>query len=67
MFVHVLSSSSDFSEGEWSASWTSDSGLEKERSTSEESWATLPCMDEPPDSSSSSSLEEVPSLNLALE
>uniref|UniRef100_A0A8C1FSU3 RING-type E3 ubiquitin transferase n=2 Tax=Cyprinus carpio carpio TaxID=630221 RepID=A0A8C1FSU3_CYPCA len=61
------SSSSEFSEGEWSASWTSDSGLEKERSTSEESWETLPGMDEPPDSCSSSSLEEVPSLNLALE
>ncbi|XP_058633197.1 E3 ubiquitin-protein ligase Praja-2 isoform X2 [Onychostoma macrolepis] len=60
-------SSSEFSEGEWSASWTSDSGLEKERCTSEESWETLPGMDEPPDSSSSSSLEEVPSLNLALE
>ncbi|XDV19959.1 hypothetical protein PO909_025352 [Leuciscus waleckii] len=58
-------SSSEFSEGEWSASWTSDSGLEKERCTSEESWETLPGMDEPP--VSSSSLEEVPSLNLALE
>ncbi|XP_059405833.1 E3 ubiquitin-protein ligase Praja-2-like isoform X3 [Carassius carassius] len=56
--------SSEYSEGEWSASWTSDSGLEKERSTSEESWETLPGMDEPPDSSS---LEEVPSLNLTLE
>ncbi|KTG47156.1 hypothetical protein cypCar_00010007 [Cyprinus carpio] len=56
-------SSSEFSEGEWSASWTSDSGLEKERCTSEESWETLPGMDEPP----GSSLEEVPSLNLALE
>ncbi|XP_073697084.1 E3 ubiquitin-protein ligase Praja-2 isoform X2 [Garra rufa] len=61
------SSSSEYSEGEWSASWTSDSGLEKERCTSEESWETLPGMDEPPGSSSSSSLEEVPSLNLALE
>ncbi|XP_026068250.1 E3 ubiquitin-protein ligase Praja-2 isoform X1 [Carassius auratus] len=60
------SSSSEYSEGEWSASWTSDSGLEKERSTSEESWESLPGMDEPPDSSSSS-LEEVPSLNLTLE
>ncbi|XP_039518264.1 E3 ubiquitin-protein ligase Praja-2 isoform X1 [Pimephales promelas] len=59
------SSSSEFSEGEWSASWTSDSGLEKERCTSEESWETLPGMDEPP--GSSNSLEEVPSLNLALE
>ncbi|KAG1957345.1 E3 ubiquitin-protein ligase Praja-2 isoform X2 [Pimephales promelas] len=58
-------SSSEFSEGEWSASWTSDSGLEKERCTSEESWETLPGMDEPP--GSSNSLEEVPSLNLALE
>ncbi|XP_052447758.1 E3 ubiquitin-protein ligase Praja-2-like isoform X1 [Carassius gibelio] len=59
------SSSSEFSEGEWSASWTSDSGLEKERCTSEESWETLPGIDEPP--GSSSSLEEVPSLSLALE
>nr|XP_009300150.1 E3 ubiquitin-protein ligase Praja-2 isoform X1 [Danio rerio] len=59
-------SSSEFSEGEWSASWTSDSGLDKERCTSEESWETLPGIDEPP-ASRSSSLEEVPSLNLALE
>ncbi|KAK9974165.1 hypothetical protein ABG768_022272 [Culter alburnus] len=58
-------SSSEFSEGEWSASWTSDSGLEKERCTSEESWETLPGMDEPPGCSNSP--EEVPSLNLALE
>ncbi|XP_059405832.1 E3 ubiquitin-protein ligase Praja-2-like isoform X2 [Carassius carassius] len=62
--MKVDESSSEYSEGEWSASWTSDSGLEKERSTSEESWETLPGMDEPPDSSS---LEEVPSLNLTLE
>ncbi|XP_051981776.1 E3 ubiquitin-protein ligase Praja-2-like isoform X1 [Xyrauchen texanus] len=62
------SSSEECSEGEWSASWTSDSGLEKERCTSEESWETLHGMDELPGcSSSSSSLEEVPSLNLALE
>ncbi|XP_051552065.1 E3 ubiquitin-protein ligase Praja-2-like isoform X2 [Myxocyprinus asiaticus] len=61
-------SSEECSEGEWSASWTSDSGLEKERCTSEESWETLHGMDELPGcSSSSSSLEEVPSLNLALE
>ncbi|XP_051529826.1 E3 ubiquitin-protein ligase Praja-2-like isoform X2 [Myxocyprinus asiaticus] len=60
-------SSSECSEGEWSASWTSDSGLEKERCTSEESWETLPGMEELPGSSSSSSLEEVPSLNLTLE
>lgn len=60
------SSSSECSEGEWSASWTSDSGLEKERCSSEESWETLPGMDELPGSSNSSQ-EEVPSLSLALE
>ncbi|XP_057206604.1 E3 ubiquitin-protein ligase Praja-2 isoform X2 [Triplophysa rosa] len=59
-------SSSECSEGEWSASWTSDSGLEKDRSSSEESWETLPSMDELPGSNNSSQ-EEVPSLSLALE
>nr|XP_055056316.1 E3 ubiquitin-protein ligase Praja-2 isoform X1 [Misgurnus anguillicaudatus]XP_055056317.1 E3 ubiquitin-protein ligase Praja-2 isoform X1 [Misgurnus anguillicaudatus]XP_055056318.1 E3 ubiquitin-protein ligase Praja-2 isoform X1 [Misgurnus anguillicaudatus] len=59
------SSSSDCSEGEWSTSWTSDSGLEKERCSSEGSWETLPGLDELP--GCSSSLEEVPSLSLALE
>ncbi|XP_073716915.1 E3 ubiquitin-protein ligase Praja-2 isoform X2 [Misgurnus anguillicaudatus] len=58
-------SSSDCSEGEWSTSWTSDSGLEKERCSSEGSWETLPGLDELP--GCSSSLEEVPSLSLALE
>ncbi|KAI4902536.1 hypothetical protein NFI96_013156 [Prochilodus magdalenae] len=54
--------SSEYSEGEWSASWTSDSGLEKERRSSEESWETLPGLDELP--SSSSSLEDIPPLSL---
>ncbi|XP_067105970.1 E3 ubiquitin-protein ligase Praja-2 [Osmerus mordax] len=38
--------SSECSEGEWSASWTSDSGLEKGRGSSEESWETLPGLEE---------------------
>ncbi|XP_030624907.1 E3 ubiquitin-protein ligase Praja-2 isoform X2 [Chanos chanos] len=54
--------SSECSEGEWSASWTSESGLEKERASSEESWETLPGLDEL--QSSSSSLEDTPQLNL---
>uniref|UniRef100_A0A4W5P7X2 RING-type E3 ubiquitin transferase n=1 Tax=Hucho hucho TaxID=62062 RepID=A0A4W5P7X2_9TELE len=49
--------SSECSEGEWSASWTSDSGLEKER---QKSWETLPGLDE----LQSSSLEDVPELSL---
>ncbi|XP_026857921.2 E3 ubiquitin-protein ligase Praja-2 isoform X1 [Electrophorus electricus] len=53
------------SEGEWSASWTSDTGLEKERRSSEESWETLPGLDELP--SSSNSLEDVPPLSLTQE
>ncbi|XP_065140178.1 E3 ubiquitin-protein ligase Praja-2 isoform X2 [Paramisgurnus dabryanus] len=63
--VKAERSSSDCSEGEWSASWTSDSGLEKERCSSEGSWETLPGLDELP--GCSSSLEEVPSLSLNLE
>ncbi|XP_036385027.1 E3 ubiquitin-protein ligase Praja-2 [Megalops cyprinoides] len=40
--------SSECSEGEWSASWTSDSGAEKEPCSSDGSWETLPgCLDEP--------------------
>ncbi|XP_017538358.1 E3 ubiquitin-protein ligase Praja-2 [Pygocentrus nattereri] len=54
--------SSEYSEGEWSASWTSDSGLEKERCSSEESWETLPGLEELP--SSSCSLEDIPPLSL---
>ncbi|XP_072528794.1 E3 ubiquitin-protein ligase Praja-2 [Salminus brasiliensis] len=57
--------SSVYSEGEWSASWTSDSGLEKEQRSSEESWETLPGLDELP--SSSSSLEDIPPLSLTQE
>lgn len=57
--------SSEYSEGEWSASLTSDSGLEKERRSSEESWETLPGLDEL--RSSSSSLEDIPPLNLTQE
>uniref|UniRef100_A0A673XK19 RING-type E3 ubiquitin transferase n=1 Tax=Salmo trutta TaxID=8032 RepID=A0A673XK19_SALTR len=52
--------SSECSEGEWSASWTSDSGLEKER---QKSWETLPGLDEL-HISNSSSLEDVPELSL---
>ncbi|XP_055719283.1 E3 ubiquitin-protein ligase Praja-2-like isoform X1 [Salvelinus fontinalis] len=52
--------SSECSEGEWSALWTSDSGLEKERGSSQESWVTLPGLDE----LHNSSLEEVPELSL---
>ncbi|XP_076140449.1 E3 ubiquitin-protein ligase Praja-2 isoform X1 [Alosa pseudoharengus] len=40
--------SSECSEGEWSASWASDSGVEPERRSSEESWETLPWLDELP-------------------
>ncbi|KAL0965780.1 hypothetical protein UPYG_G00285630 [Umbra pygmaea] len=54
--------SSECSEGEWSASWTSDSGLEKERHSSQESWETLPALDEL--HSNSSSLEDVPEFSL---
>lgn len=57
--------SSVYSEGEWSASFTSDSGLEKEQRSSEESWETLPGLDELP--SSSSSLEDIPPLSLTQE
>ncbi|XP_024286762.1 E3 ubiquitin-protein ligase Praja-2 isoform X1 [Oncorhynchus tshawytscha] len=52
--------SSECSEGEWSALWPSDSGLEKERGSSQESWVTLPGLDE----LHSSSLEDVPELSL---
>ncbi|KAM6984665.1 E3 ubiquitin-protein ligase Praja-2 [Aplochiton taeniatus] len=54
--------SSECSEGEWSASWTSDSGLEKERRSSEESWETLPGLDDQ-SSPGGSSLEDVPELS----
>ncbi|XP_066513899.1 E3 ubiquitin-protein ligase Praja-2 isoform X2 [Hoplias malabaricus] len=57
--------SSEYSEGEWSASWTSDSGLEKEQHCSEDSWETLPGLDELP--TSSSSLEDIPPLSLTQE
>ncbi|XP_061071788.1 E3 ubiquitin-protein ligase Praja-2 isoform X2 [Conger conger] len=59
--------SSECSEGEWSASWTSDSGLEKEPGSSEGSWETLPGLEEPELHSNSSSLEDVPELNFVPE
>ncbi|XP_042158051.1 E3 ubiquitin-protein ligase Praja-2 isoform X2 [Oncorhynchus tshawytscha] len=52
--------SSECSEGEWAASWTSDSGLETER---QKSWETLPGLDDL-HISNSSSLEGVPELSL---
>ncbi|XP_064873692.1 E3 ubiquitin-protein ligase Praja-2 isoform X4 [Oncorhynchus nerka] len=52
--------SSECSEGEWAASWTSDSGLETER---QKSWEILPGLDEL-HISNSSSLEDVPELSL---
>ncbi|XP_041087427.1 E3 ubiquitin-protein ligase Praja-2 [Polyodon spathula] len=58
--------SSECSEGEWSPTWTSDSAVDKEQSSSDESWETLPGLDEPEHeilSSSSSSLDDVPELN----
>ncbi|XP_034780476.2 E3 ubiquitin-protein ligase Praja-2-like isoform X2 [Acipenser ruthenus] len=58
--------SSECSEGEWSPTWTSDSAVDKEQSSSDESWETLPGLDEPEheiQSSSSSSLDDVPELN----
>lgn len=58
--VRWCACSSECSEGEWSALWTSDSGLEKERGSSQESWVTLPGLDE----LHSSSLEDVPELSL---
>ncbi|XP_010898635.1 E3 ubiquitin-protein ligase Praja-2 [Esox lucius] len=54
--------SSECSEGEWSASWTSDSGLEKERRSSQESWETLPALDEL--HSNGSSLDDIPEFTL---
>ncbi|KAJ7986994.1 hypothetical protein DPEC_G00334160 [Dallia pectoralis] len=54
--------SSECSEGEWSASWTSDSGLEKERHSSQESWETLPPLDEL--HSNGSSLDDIPEFTL---
>ncbi|KAG5834353.1 hypothetical protein ANANG_G00260640 [Anguilla anguilla] len=59
--------SSECSEGEWSASWTSDSGVEKEPCSSEGSWETLPGPEEPELRSSSSSLEDVPELGFVPE
>lgn len=58
--VRVCICSSECSEGEWAASWTSDSGLETER---QKSWETLPGLDEL-HISNSSSLEDVPELSL---
>ncbi|XP_041106527.1 E3 ubiquitin-protein ligase Praja-2-like [Polyodon spathula] len=58
--------SSECSEGEWSPTWTSDSAVDKEQSSNDESWETLPGLDEPEHeirSSSSSSLDDVPELN----
>lgn len=54
--------SSECSEGEWSASWTSDSGLEKERRSSEESWETLPGLVDQ-SSPGGGSLDDVPELS----
>ncbi|XP_041754837.1 E3 ubiquitin-protein ligase Praja-2 isoform X1 [Coregonus clupeaformis] len=55
--------SSECSEVEWSALWTSDSGLDKEHHSSQKSWETLPGLDEL-HSINSSSLEDVPELSL---
>ncbi|XP_066567680.1 E3 ubiquitin-protein ligase Praja-2 isoform X2 [Amia ocellicauda] len=57
--------SSECSEGEWSATWTSDSAVEKERCSSAESWETLPGLDEPEHElqSNGSSLDDVPDLS----
>lgn len=46
--THRGDDSSECSEGEWSASWASDSGVEPERRSSEESWETLPWLDDLP-------------------
>ncbi|KAJ8287034.1 hypothetical protein GJAV_G00046260 [Gymnothorax javanicus] len=59
--------SSECSEGEWSVSWTSDSGVEKEPCSSEGSWETLPGLEEPEIPSTGSSLEDVPELSLVPE
>ncbi|KAG9353647.1 hypothetical protein JZ751_011769 [Albula glossodonta] len=59
--------SSECSEGEWSASWTSDLGVEKEPCSSDGSWVTLPGLEEPELQSNSSSLEDVPEINFVPE
>ncbi|XP_028827749.1 E3 ubiquitin-protein ligase Praja-2 isoform X2 [Denticeps clupeoides] len=46
--------SSECSEGEWSSLWMSDSGADKERRSSEESWETLPDLGELPSNRASS-------------
>lgn len=57
--------SSECSEGEWSASWTSDSGLEKGRGSSEESWENLPGLKElqGPSSGQDPGLDPAPELS----
>ncbi|XP_039615347.1 E3 ubiquitin-protein ligase Praja-2 isoform X1 [Polypterus senegalus] len=62
---HHSSLSSEISEGEWSASWSSDSAADKEHSSIDESWETLPGLDEPEHNvqSDNISLDDVPDIN----
>ncbi|MBN3315224.1 PJA2 ligase, partial [Atractosteus spatula] len=57
--------SSECSEGEWSATCTSESGVDKQQCSSGESWETLPGLDEPEHDlqSNSSSLDDIPDIN----